>query len=238
MTLNGAYLVDFDGTITTIDISQEMATFFGGTEYAKIEQMYRSRQIPIRKWLQLTAEKLPPDPDKLLEQAMDWAEIRHGFKDFLSFARSKDRPVIVASDGFGFYIEPILRHYGLLEQIDVIYKNNTFLNSKGTFEVNTPYAHRVCPVCGNCKASHVIWLKEEGNTVIYIGDGSNDRYGASWADHVCARDQLLDYCQEYGFSHSQWSDFYDIIKVDLPERYDRSQGSLCDPRGSGVKVLN
>lgn len=238
MTSNGAYLVDFDGTITTIDISQEMATFFGGTEYAKIEQMYRNRQIPIRKWLQLAAEKLPPDPDRLLEKALGWAEIRPGFEDFLNFASSEGRPVVVASDGFGFYIEPILRHYNLFERIDIIYKNNTFLNSKGSFEVNTPYAHRVCTVCGNCKSSHVVWLKEEGKTVIYIGDGSNDRYGASWADHVHARDELLDYCQKYSIPHSQWVDFYDIINTGLPQRDDRSQESLCNPRGSGVKVIS
>ncbi|MGM0651750.1 MAG: MtnX-like HAD-IB family phosphatase [Bacillota bacterium] len=238
MISNGAYLVDFDGTITTIDISQEMATCFGGTEYAKIEQMYRNRQIPIRKWLRLAAEKLPPDPKRLLEKAMEWAEIRPGFEEFLNFAGSEGRSVVVASDGFGFYIEPILRYYGLYEKVDLVFKNNTFLNSKGSLEVNTPYAHKVCTVCGNCKSSHVIRLKEEEKMVIYIGDGSNDRFGASWADHVCARDQLLAYCHKYNFSYSQWDNFYDIINIEFPQSCDRAQESLCNPRGNGVRIIS
>ncbi len=236
MIADTAYLVDFDGTILTRDISFELASTLGGEAFKEINYQYRQKIMPIKTWLQRTAELLPDNLDILLSQAFEWVEIRPGFEHFLEHAREYNRPVVVASDGYGFYIEPILKHFGLLEQIDTIYRNDTFLNRGGSLEVRNPHAHHVCPVCGNCKAKHVVRLKEKGFSVIYIGDGSNDRFGAFWGDHVCARDRLAELCEEKGFPYSQWNDFYDIIKVEKPEMQDRSEISLCCPRGSGIKT--
>lgn len=229
-----AYVVDFDGTITTTDISSELAAYYGGSAFMEIEQRYRNREIPIRIWLREIGKLLPADLELLKDQSQQWAVIRPGFDLFLEKARQKGSPVIIASDGFGFYIEPILQREKLLGQIECIYRNETYINEQGIIEVKNPHAHKSCPVCGNCKAAHVVRLKEEGYSIIYIGDGSNDRFGASWSDHVCARDRLAELCREYGFIYSQWYDFYDIIKIDEPGLSDRSKGALCLPMGDGV----
>ena len=236
MTLNTAYIVDFDGTITTRDLSFELAAHFGAQAFLEINREYRLKKIPIRLWLQGIVKLLPGDMGQLYAKVFEWAEIRPGFEQFLEYAHKYNCLVIVASDGFGFYIEPILEHFGLRGKIDKIYRNNTFINRNGRLEVSNPHAHAVCPVCGNCKAAHVVGLKNKGLPVIYIGDGSNDRFGASWSDHVCARGKLAEICIEKGFTYSQWNDFYDIIKVDKPELKDRSAGSLCCPMGSGIKT--
>ncbi len=236
MTLNPAYLVDFDGTITTVDISYELAISLAGEGYADIDHVYRRKEIPIREWLKRTAQVLPHDMDLLLSKSLEWAVIRPGFDRFLEHARKQGSPVIIASDGFGFYIEPILRKHGIVEQISYIYRNDTYINANGNLEVKTPHAHGICTVCGNCKALHVVNLKKQGRAVIYIGDGSNDRYGASWGDHVCARDQLAEYSRKYNFDYSQWSNFCDIIDVSMPETKDRSESSLCCPLGKGIKT--
>jgi 2-hydroxy-3-keto-5-methylthiopentenyl-1-phosphate phosphatase len=236
MTLDTAYVVDFDGTITTRDITSELALYYGGSAYMEIENSYRHREIPIRVWLQRIAKLLPADMEQLKTKALKWAVIRPGFKRFLEHAHSNGRPVIIASDGFGFYVELILERHGLLGQIDKIYRNDTSINRKKELEVRNPHAHKTCTVCGNCKAAQVVRLKEKGRSVIYIGDGSNDRFGASWSDHVCAREELAEACLVHNFTYSQWNDFYDIIKVNRPELSDRSEASLCCPMGSGVKT--
>jgi len=229
-----AYVIDFDGTVTTRDITTELGLFFGGAKFVEIDQSYQAKQIPIKSWLQAEVTLLPADLEKLKHKALEWAEIRPGFKTFLQKARAGNNPVIIASDGLGFYIEPILQREKLLGQIECIYRNETYINEQGIIEVKNPHAHKSCPVCGNCKAAHVVRLKEEGYSIIYIGDGSNDRFGASWSDHVCARDRLAELCREYGFVYSQWYDFYDIIKIDEPGLSDRSKGALCLPMGDGV----
>ena len=235
MSSKTAYLVDFDGTITTNDLSCELAAHFGGSAYMQIENSYRRRDIPIQVWLQQIVKLLPPDLAVLEAKSLEWAVIRPGFEMFLEHARMFDRPVFIASDGFGFYIEPILKRAELLEQISFIYRNETFLDENGNLGVRNPHAHKVCPVCGNCKAAHVVRLKEEGWSIIYVGDGSNDRFGASWGDLICARDMLAESCRENGLAYSQWIDFYDIIRMKSPQKADRSSGSLCCPVGSGVK---
>ncbi len=237
MAVNAAYVVDFDGTITSGDLSSELASYFGGNIYLDIENKYRRREMSIRDWLHQIGQLLPPDLNLLLEKSLEWVVIRPGFQSFLDHARNQNSPVIVASDGFGFYIEPVLKKYGFLDQINCIYRNETTVSKSGKLEVTCPHKHRVCTVCGNCKAAHVIEIKKGGKPVIYIGDGSNDRFGASWSDHICARDKLAERCREFNFDYSPWYDFYDIIKIEKPELKDCSESSLCCPQGSGIKSL-
>ncbi len=230
-----AYVVDFDGTITTNDLSSELAAYYGGPVYLETETKYRRREIPIREWLKQMAKLLPPDVDHLKKKSLEWATIRKGFIDFLDYARDQNSMVVIASDGFGFYIEPILEGHGLLEKIDYIYRNETITGENGVLKVISPHAHPTCPVCGNCKAGHVVNIKETGKPVIYAGDGSNDRFGAFWSDHICARDRLADSCEENGISYSPWNDFYDIMKIEKPGLKDCTHTSLCCPQGQGVK---
>jgi 2-hydroxy-3-keto-5-methylthiopentenyl-1-phosphate phosphatase len=235
MASDTAYVVDFDGTITTRDITLELALYYGGEDYLEIDKSYRVREIPIRTWLQRIAKFLPADMEQLRSKALELAVIRPGFKNFLEYALNHRRQVIIASDGLGFYVEPILEKFSLLGQFDYIYRNNTLVKSSKRLVIDTPHGHKICTVCGNCKAAHVVRLKEKGHAVIYIGDGSNDRFGASWSDHVCARDELAEACRIYNFSYSPWNNFYDIISVSRPEPGDRSGDSLCFPLGSGIK---
>lgn len=229
------YVVDFDGTITVNDISLELGAYYGEGVYAEIEKRYRRREIPIREWLKQMAKLLPPDLDHLRKKSLEWAKIREGFNDFLDYARDQNSMIIVASDGFGFYIEPILKEHGLLDKVDYIYRNETVTGANSTLEVFSPHSHPTCSVCGNCKAFHVVRIKEAGKPVVYTGDGSNDRFGASWSDHICARGRLADSCEENGFFYSPWSDFYDIMKIGKPDLKDCTHTSLCYPQGQGVK---
>jgi 2-hydroxy-3-keto-5-methylthiopentenyl-1-phosphate phosphatase len=235
MSLEAAYLIDFDGTITTRDITTELALFYGGSAFMEIEKSYRAKEIPIRLWLKAVAALLPGDLERLQHKTLEWAQIRPGFKLLLEQARSLKKQVVVASDGLGFYIEPILKKYGLLEQIDFIYRNDTFQNKNGRLEVKNPHAHPTCRVCGNCKAAIVVSLKESGRPVIYIGDGSNDRFGASWSDHIFAREELAESCVKYNLEYSPWIDFYDIINTEDPILSERGDLSLCCPKGNGIK---
>ena len=183
MTAKTAYVVDFDGTVTAVDLSTGLARHFGGERFRKIESLYRQRKIGMRGWLDGMSALLPADFDLLMAYVADHAVIRPGFQDFVRFAREQGRPVAIASDGFGFYIEPVLERFGCLEYIDTIYCNKALPREDGTLRIEIPYRHPTCTVCGNCKPNHAE-LKRQGWKVIYIGDGSNDRFGASWSDYI------------------------------------------------------
>jgi 2-hydroxy-3-keto-5-methylthiopentenyl-1-phosphate phosphatase len=230
-----AYVIDFDGTVTTKDITTELGFFFGGAKFVEIDQSYQAKKIPIKSWLQAEVTLLPVDLGQLKNIALEWAEIRPGFKTFLQKARAENNPVIIASDGLGFYIEPILKRFDLLGEVDQLYRNDTFINDQGLLEISNPHAHPTCVVCGNCKARIVVQQKAAGRPVIYIGDGSNDRFGASWADLIFAREELALTCAKNNLSYSPWGDFYDIINVAEPQLTNHESEALCCPLGAGIK---
>lgn len=234
MTDKTAYVVDFDGTVTAVDLSTELARHFGGMRFWEIENEYRQRKLGMRGWLDNMSALLPADFDRLLDFALKRAVLRPGFKEFLAYAREKGRPVSIASDGFGFYIEPILEKFGCLEYVDMVNKNAALPREGGALRIETPHRHSTCLVCGNCKAGYVLKLKNEGWRVVFTGDGSNDRFGASWSDQIFARDRLAQYCGEHGIPFSPWEDFFEIIRADNGGFTNTIEASpFCRPQGEG-----
>ncbi|HHX86917.1 MAG TPA: MtnX-like HAD-IB family phosphatase [Firmicutes bacterium] len=228
-----AYVLDFDGTVTAIDISTELASRFGDRKYKQVEQAYRRKRIGMKKWLAKVSSFLPADLDYLIRLSLKLAVLRPGFMEFLNFVRSCSHEVYIASDGLGFYIEPVLEKFGCLEFIDGIFKNE-MLAGRENLEIVITNAHHRCQFCGNCKASQVVKLKQEGYRVIYVGDGMNDRFGASWADQVFARDRLAGFFQKSNISFNPWVDFFDIVSSAGSEAVLDISSPFCNPEGAGL----
>ena len=95
MEAETAYVIDFDGTVTTRDITTELGLFFGGSQFMEIDKSYQAKQIPIKSWLQAEVALLPVDLDKLKNKAFEWAEIRPGFETFLQKAQALNHLVII-----------------------------------------------------------------------------------------------------------------------------------------------
>lgn len=234
MSEKTAYVLDFDGTVTAVDISTDLARHFGGERFWEVENRYRQRKLGMRGWLDSMSALLPDDFELLLDLALKQAVLRPGFQEFVRFAREEGRPVFIASDGFGFYIRSVLEKFGCLEYIEGIYMNEALPRDGGALKIDTPHRHATCAVCGNCKANHVLKLKQKGWRVVFTGDGSNDRFGASWSDHIFARDQLAHYCREHGIPFSLWEDFHDLIKAEGKTiTNDTGASPFCRPEGGG-----
>jgi 2-hydroxy-3-keto-5-methylthiopentenyl-1-phosphate phosphatase len=226
-----AYVIDFDGTVTEKDLTSAAARHFGKEHYLACNEAYKRGEFGMKEWLARMSAILPPDPAELMAFARARAVLRTGLKEFLQHARSMERPVYIASDGFGLYIEPILEMHGCREYVAGIYCNR-IRSRNGRIETITPHAHASCPVCGNCKASHVMGLQEKGCRVIYVGDGMNDRFGAAYADAVFARDRLAQICTAAGIPFQPWNDFYDIIEAGVPVKNNHGR-KFCNPAGEG-----
>lgn len=225
-----AYVVDFDGTITRRDITSSLARQYAGPAMQEINRRYRDGEMGTRVWLQEIVRYFPADREELCALADKTAELKPGFDLFLETAHSSGEPVFIASDGFSFYMEPILERQGLLRYIDAIYGNRLIIGEEGSVSMELPYANPTCDVCGNCKASHVVALKDQGYKVVFIGNGFNDRYGASHADLIFARagDPLAGFCTAQRIPFVPFNDFHDIVGFTLPG--DRGcPVTLCNP---------
>ncbi len=219
-----AFVVDFDGTIVTKDLSTEMARAFVEETWRKVDQAYRSGAITIRGWLTEVAARLPVDHDALLRFAMNAYELRPGFLEFLSWAAAGGVPVVVASDGLGFYVRPILSAVGAGHL--TVYCNGLLRD-----RVQIGHPHSTCTVCGTCKADVVIRLQAEGRRTIFVGDGPNDIFGASQADAVFARDLLAARCQSLRIPYIAWHTFVDILESTREGlAYRRGPWNACPSR--------
>ncbi len=233
---NTAYVLDFDGTVTRVDISTELAMEFGGQEFKETEKAYFRKEIGMREWLTKACSVLPPDLHHLVSLSLKKGVLRPGFIEFLKYVRSRSGRVFIASDGLGFYIEPLLEKFGCRHLIDGIYMNKT-IKGKDGLELIIGNAHPNCRICGSCKAAQVLKLEKEGYRVIYVGDGMNDRFGASWADQVFARDRMAEYMRRSGRPYQPWSDFFDLLNSPDPAEEMPDAAPLCDPEGGGLRIF-
>lgn len=208
-----AYVLDFDGTITTKDISKELAIHYNEDQFWIIHNAYKKGELGMRDWLEQSAALLPSNYDQLIATALNYATVRPGLTDFLDYAASQSRPVVIASDGFGFYIEPILESAGMLDKITRIYRNDLELVDHCLPLVRYRHGHNNCKICGNCKANHVNDFVNSGFQVVFVGDGTNDIYGASVANYIAARDRLADLCSIRELNYHSWEDYFDLIKI-------------------------
>ena len=96
------------------------------------------------------------------------------------------------SDGFAFYIEPMMRAAGL-GHVTVISNEQAWRDDRpdGLRFVN---AHPVCVGCGTCKMQAVLRYRERG-PVAFVGEGQTDRYGALYADVTFAKLELVAFCE-------------------------------------------
>jgi 2,3-diketo-5-methylthio-1-phosphopentane phosphatase len=201
-----AFVLDFDGTVVTRDLSTEVVEAFAGEGWRGVERDYRAGRLTIRDWVERMAALLPDDREGLLDFAMRSFEGRPGLAGFVGWARARRCPVAVASDGFGFYIEPILEALGLRGLS--VYRNTVSFGVPPRAVVRHP--HPSCRVCGTCKALRVHELRAAGARVVFVGDGSNDRFGASQADAIFARDRLASQCDAHGLRYYPWDSFLDV----------------------------
>ena len=66
-----AYVLDFDGTVTTVDLSTLLAMKFGGQEFEETENAYFQKQLGMKEWLAKACSVLPPDLHDLVSLSLE-----------------------------------------------------------------------------------------------------------------------------------------------------------------------
>jgi 2-hydroxy-3-keto-5-methylthiopentenyl-1-phosphate phosphatase len=202
-------LVDYDGTIATADVSDEVMRRFAALDsWAPLEAAYLAGEIGSRRLLTLQAELLR-DQDGAIEAMADADEEDHDrtFVAFVDLLRHRSIPLEVVSDGFGFFVAPALERMGL-GHVPVVTALTSF--DRGRVEIDFPNGHPRCLVCGTCKRERILVHQRAGRHVIFIGDGFSDLYAAAHADTVFAKDHLAEICRARGWPFESWGDFSDI----------------------------
>lgn len=205
------YFCDFDGTVALKDIGNELHKRFSAPPWRTINRAYRAGKISSRDCLAGQYEFFRGRREEIEAFVLEH-EIDPTFAAFARWADRRERPLIVLSDGLDFYIELLLRKYGIEE---VTYFSNKASFDRDRVRVSFPHFRGDCPhgcQCANCKPSHM-W-PYEGFRRVFIGDGISDRRAARTAEVVYAKKRLAELCKEDGQPFVLFEQFQDVIECE------------------------
>jgi 2,3-diketo-5-methylthio-1-phosphopentane phosphatase len=202
-----AILVDYDGTIAQVDVSDTLMAEFVNADWEAAAARYDAGLSGSRRLMEWEIGLVTVPFDRLAAVA---AAQPHDadFAAFVRRARADGIPVEVVSDGFGFFIPPALEALGVGD-VPVV-TADTYVGDDGRATVDFPNGHPSCFVCGTCKRSRVLAWQASGRAVAFIGDGESDRYAAGYADVVFAKSALVKLCVENGWPFRRWTEFAEI----------------------------
>jgi 2-hydroxy-3-keto-5-methylthiopentenyl-1-phosphate phosphatase len=215
----GAVLVDFDGTACLHDVAEHLLMAFGEDSWLTFDEAVAGGEIGTREAISAQAAMVRGTTEDLVAYSVAHCPMDPTFAPFASWLQASGVPVALVSDGFGFYIEPLLQAAGI-EGIAVITND---WNKPDDLPARMTYVsgHPECVGCGTCKMQAVRRYQERHGPVAFVGEGASDRYGALYADIVFAKDVLPSICRSDGVPFLEWTDFEDVRRAledvdDLP----------------------
>ncbi len=189
----GAVVVDFDGTIVDQDVSEQILAAFAPPEWWEIDLQFQRGEIGSRECLVRQGSLLTQPQADLLRYALEHHRVDPTFRGFVDWAREAGILVAVASDGFGFYVEPMLREAGV-EGVEV-FTNATRFGGNPSFAF--PFGHPICVGCGVCKMNVVLRYRKEFGSVAFVGafrssgGRTSTTSGTRWAPWTTSPDRWI-----------------------------------------------
>ena len=203
-------LVDYDGTVSRQDVGDVLLQAHSLVDAATVaakDLAYDAGLVGSRELMQWDMEVLPRDA-ALLRRTVAGIPQDETFPSFVRSVRATGALVEIVSDGLGFYVASNLERLDpALADLPVATNENRV---EGPGGVSFPYGHSACHVCGTCKRERVRLHGAGGRAVIFVGDGTSDRYAAHHADVVFAKDALLDWGRATGRHFIAWERFGEI----------------------------
>lgn len=198
--------IDFDGTVTDVDVIDAILQTFAGPEWQDIETLWERGIIGSMKCLEMQMSLVGHSLDRLLNYINDFT-IDETFKDFIFFLDELHIPYAILSDGFQIFIERLLSNAGL-KQIPVY--ANILTEENRRLKTFFPYSRSNCP-SANCKCMVTEKLSNR-LPVILIGDGRSDFCVAERASYSFTKNKLTGYCVTNKIPHSPFDNFMEIAE--------------------------
>jgi 2-hydroxy-3-keto-5-methylthiopentenyl-1-phosphate phosphatase len=202
--------VDFDGTISKVDVGDSIFRKFADREKVDcvIAKLLNDEISAKQSWLSMCEIAGNINKDEL-DAFINTIEIDRSFHELVDYCKSNNIELFVLSDGFDYYIDKILGK----EKISgvTIYSNKLKIDDLGKLIPEFPYLDVNFTSSANCKRNHIINHSSDEDYTIFIGDGNSDKYTAEYCDFIFAKDDLLKYCERERITYFPYKDFHDVV---------------------------
>ena len=207
-----AVFCDFDGTITELDVTDQILTQLAHPSWRDIEREWALGMIGSRECLERQIA-LVDAPVEELHAVIDSITLDPHFGDFCRFVRRQRIPLYILSDGFDYVIRRLLKRAGLAAH----FRNGSHLFASALrvegrrLLPSFPHAAESCEHgCATCKAAIIRRFSRGRQPVVFVGDGMSDRFAVEVAGVIFAKRQLLAHCRENGIACHPFETFQDV----------------------------
>lgn len=145
-----ALFVDFDGTACVRDVSEMLLDTFGEPGWERFDEAVDRGEMGLREAGAHQVEMLRGSREEMLVFALPRAQLTPSFPTFVAWAEERDLPLVLASDGFAFYIRPILEEAGL-GHLEVV-TNPLVFEGPAPFQLH-PNGHPCASAAGRARCS-------------------------------------------------------------------------------------
>jgi 2,3-diketo-5-methylthio-1-phosphopentane phosphatase len=214
LTRKPVVFLDFDGTISRVDVVDVLLERYADRDWLRVEQDWKNGRIGSRTCLarqMALVSATRAEVDGLLSTI----DIDPGFVPLLDACTADGIRAHVVSDGFDYCIARILAqvpasHQALLDTVPVSASHLEPYGARG-WRTGFPFPEGSCEHgCATCKPAVMRAMNAAGAVSIFVGDGLSDRYAAAAADVVFAKDTLAAHCAEHGIAFFPYETLADV----------------------------
>jgi len=201
--------LDFDNTITTFDILDDMMERFSADDkWVELEDRWRAGKIGSRLCLdgQIKGIRIKK---KRLDKYLKTIRLDPAFKKLIRFCDSKGIKTVILSDDFDYILKSVLRNNGIR---GLEFYCNALKLSGDRLVPSFPFLNKDCRKCAHCKKTNLVANLGKGSIVAYVGDGLSDVCPSKRADVVFAKGSLEKYCKKEKMEHISISGLNDVYK--------------------------
>jgi len=212
---NTVVFFDFDNTITTRDVFDDMLLRFAEDDsWRSLEERWKNKEIGSRQCLKEQISTINITKSSL-DRYLATIKLDPYFKRVIRLLKQRCIKTVILSDNFDYILKRILRKNGIngLE----VYSNKARIAGNRLIP-SFPFTDGKCRVCAHCKKKTMFTNGSNGSFKIYIGDGQSDICPAEHADRVFAKESLLDYCRKEGISHIPYKNLKKVYNYLKEER--------------------
>lgn len=202
---------DFDGTITQLDLGDDL--FIKHGTFEPYHSQLISGELHIAEYWKILCKSLGNEiSSEFIAKYAESQPTDAYFAEFAEFCKENNFPLAVVSDGFDVYIKPVLAKLGLSDL--PAYCNTMNFDEEGYAVPHYPRASESCNcLVASCKRNAILAKTPPEAVIVYIGDGYSDYCGAEHSDIIFAKKHLAAYCFKNKLPHHTFKTFFDVKQI-------------------------